>query len=131
MNPCYELAVDGTIHCAFRVNASVGSDHSRVAKVCAGLRVSVGNMPHRNNGLAAVLKSHRKYGVEVPAAVRSLGIEVIQTSFESCSSSNPAQESAIVRCSKSSNFREGFWSRWQIEGIPNRTKESSHTVTHT
>src|SRR5215831_9480944 len=23
---------------------------------------------------------------------------------------NPAQESAIVRCSKSSNFRDGFWS---------------------
>jgi hypothetical protein len=34
---------------------------------------------------------------------------------------NPAQESAIVRCSKSSNFREGFWSRGQIEGLPNRT----------
>jgi len=26
-----------------------------------------------------------------------------------------------VRCSKSSNFREGFWSRGQIEGVPNRT----------
>jgi hypothetical protein len=45
---------------------------------------------------------------------------------------NPAQESAIVRCSKSSNFREGFWSRQQINGVPNWTNriESSNTVTH-
>ena len=26
-----------------------------------------------------------------------------------------------MRCLKSSNFREGFWSRRQIEGVPNRT----------
>ena len=38
-----------------------------------------------------------------------------------------------MRCSESSNFREGFWSRRQIDGVPNRTRgwESSKTVTHT
>src|SRR6516165_8394039 len=40
------------------------------------------------------------------------------TVFEPVVHQNPV---AIGRCSKSSNFREGFWSRRQIEGVPNRT----------
>ena len=47
---------------------------------------------------------------------------------------NPAQEGAIVRCSKSSNFREGFSSRRaKSKVLPTGQTgwESSNTVTHT
>jgi hypothetical protein len=47
---------------------------------------------------------------------------------------NPAQEGTIVRCSKSSNFREGFSSRRaESKVLPTGQTgwESSNTVTHT
>src|SRR5215472_1910648 len=47
---------------------------------------------------------------------------------------NPAQEGAIVRCSKSSNFREGFSSKGaKSKALPTGQTgwESSNTVTHT